>query len=143
MLCCARLDSQFCQQQLPTAQPGHTFWPVLLPPTPFLCCVSMLGLSCVLQVDIRACTSREAPIIVDANNVFRQVYVDGRMTWQGTIKFINSFPSPRRAGLWVLVSVLSIEEAGRIYMQVRPATGHGWEGRRQQPGAVTSQTGPA
>jgi hypothetical protein len=47
------------------------------------------------------------------------------MTWQGTIKFINSFPSPRRAGLWVLVSVLSIEQAGRIYLKVRHAAACG------------------
>lgn len=96
-------------------------------------CACPVADNCVLQVEIRACTSREAPIIVDANNVFRQVYVSGRMTWQGTIKFINSFPSTRRAGLWVLISVLSIEDAGRIYMEVGLAVML-WGGPMQQPG---------
>lgn len=71
-----------------------------------------------LQVEIRACGSWGAPIIVDVNNVIREVYVDGKMTWQGTIKFINSFPSPRRAGLFALISVLSVEAAGVIAFKV-------------------------
>lgn len=122
MLCCAQPTCadllQLRHQQLVPAHAIHTLWPVYLQTLTSL--AECLSCGChVLQVEIRACTSRDAPIVVDANNVFRQVYVDGHMTWQGTIKFINSFPSIRRAGLWVLISVLSIEDAGRICMNVR------------------------
>jgi hypothetical protein len=71
-----------------------------------------------LQVAIRSCSSPDNPIIVDVNNKFRQVFVWGNMSWQGSIKFINSFPSPRRGGLWALISVLSIEQAGAIQLLV-------------------------
>jgi hypothetical protein len=70
------------------------------------------------QVEIRACTSRESPIIVDCNHVYSQFFVDGIMTWRGTIKFINSYPSLRRAGLWELISPLHIEKAGQLHFQV-------------------------
>jgi hypothetical protein len=58
---------------------------------------------------------------VDVNNKFRQVFVWGNISWQGSIKFINSFPSPRRGGLWALITVLSIEQAGAIQLLVRSA----------------------
>ena len=73
-------------------------------------------------MEIRACTSKEDPIIVDVNNVVRQVFVDGNMSWQGTIRFINSFPSPRRAGLFALISVLSVEDDGVIAFKVGATT---------------------
>lgn len=76
-----------------------------------------------MQVDIRSCRGHDEPIIVDCNNVFRlmhgPLYVWGNMTWQGSIKFINSFPSPRRGGFWALISVLSIENDGVIHLKVR------------------------
>jgi hypothetical protein len=40
------------------------------------------------------------------------------MVWQGSIKFINSFNSPRRGGLFELVSVLSVEGDGLIAFKV-------------------------
>jgi hypothetical protein len=70
------------------------------------------------QVAIRSCSGPDNPIVVDVNNIFRQVYVWGNMSWQGSIRFKNSFPSPRRGGLWALISVLSIEQAGVIQMLV-------------------------
>jgi len=67
------------------------------------------------QVELRACTG---PIVVDVNNLLQQVYVYGSMVWQGSIKFINSFPSPRRGGLFSLVSVLSVEGDGVVEFKV-------------------------
>lgn len=86
---------------------------------------AMSGLSCIpathvhLQVEIRACTSAQDPVIVDINNALQQVYVYGSMVWAGSIKFINTFPSPRRGGLFALVSVLSVEGDGVIEFRVR------------------------
>jgi hypothetical protein len=78
----------------------------------------MQGFCAAPQVEIRACTSRDAPIIIDCNNIFRQFYINGSVTWRGSIKFINSYPSPRRGGLWELPSPISIEDAGQIHMKV-------------------------
>jgi hypothetical protein len=72
-----------------------------------------------LQVEIRACTSTQDPIIVDINNAMQQVYVFGTMVWAGSIKFINTFPSPRRGGMFALVSVLSVEGNGSVEFRVR------------------------
>jgi hypothetical protein len=88
---------------------------------PLLCC----SVLCCAQVEIRACTSRESPIIVDCNNVFSQFFVEGNMTWRGTIKFINSYPSMRRAGLWELISPFHIDKAGQLHFQVSTAPGSG------------------
>lgn len=101
------------------------------PCSPVACpCLAVLaaasGLSCIpathvhLQVEIRACTSAQDPIIVDINNALQQVYVYGTMVWAGSIKFINTFPSPRRGGLFALVSVLSVEGNGTVEFRVRP-----------------------
>lgn len=38
------------------------------------------GINVSHEVEIRACGSWDAPIIVDVNNVIREVYVEGRMT---------------------------------------------------------------
>lgn len=74
---------------------------------------------CCGQVDIRACTGDvNAPIIVDVNNLQQQIYVYGFMRWAGNIKFINSYPSPRRAGMWPLISILSVEEDGIVEFEV-------------------------
>lgn len=56
----------------------------------------------------------QEPIIIDISNLAQQIYVYGTMTWQGSIRFINSFPSPRRAGLFPLISILSVEGDGVI-----------------------------
>jgi hypothetical protein len=71
-----------------------------------------------VQVEIRACSSAQDPVIVDVNKALQQVYVYGEMVWQGSIKFINSFNSPRRGGLFELVSVLSVEGDGLIAFKV-------------------------
>lgn len=71
-----------------------------------------------LQVQIRACTSAEEPVIVDINNALQQIYVSGSMIWQGSIKFINTFPSPRRGGMFALISVLSVEGDGVVEFRV-------------------------
>jgi hypothetical protein len=78
------------------------------------------GVLCsVLQVTIRACTGDASkPIIVDVNNLQQQIYVHGQMHWEGNIKFINSFPSQRRAGLFPLISILSVEHDGIIAFKV-------------------------
>jgi hypothetical protein len=55
---------------------------------------------------------------VDVNNLLQQVYVYGLMEWQGSIKFINSFPSPRKGGMFALVSVLSVERDGIVEFKV-------------------------
>jgi hypothetical protein len=88
---------------------------VLLAPMPLRLC----SLCC--QVTIRACTGDVSkPIIVDVNNLQQQIYVYGEMRWEGNIKFINSFPSQRRAGLFPLISILSVEQNGIIAFKVRP-----------------------
>ena len=46
------------------------------------------------------------------------MFVFGSMTWQGTIRFINTFPSQRRGGLFPLISVLSVEGDGVIDFKV-------------------------
>lgn len=48
----------------------------------------------------------------------QQIYVYGNMTWQGSIKFINPFPSPRRGGMVELISVLSAEGDGKVEFRV-------------------------
>ncbi|WIA08255.1 hypothetical protein OEZ85_007699 [Tetradesmus obliquus] len=74
-----------------------------------------LGINVTHAVTIRACTGDASqPIIVDVNNLQQQIYVYGEMRWEGNIKFVNSFPSPRRAGLFPLISVLSVEQDGII-----------------------------
>jgi hypothetical protein len=55
---------------------------------------------------------------VDVNNLQQQIYVYGQMHWEGNIKFINSFPSQRRAGLFPLISILSVEKDGIIALKV-------------------------
>jgi hypothetical protein len=55
---------------------------------------------------------------VDVNNLQQQIYVYGEMRWEGNIKFINSFPSQRRAGLFPLISILSVEQDGIIAFKV-------------------------
>jgi hypothetical protein len=55
---------------------------------------------------------------VDVNNLLPQVYVYGVMEWQGSIKFVNSFPSPSRGGMFAIVSVLSAERDGVIGFKV-------------------------
>jgi hypothetical protein len=87
------------------------------------------------QVSIRACRSPSAPVVVDVNNLLQQVYVYGRMSWQGSIRFINSFPSPRRAGLFPLISILSVERDGVIEFKVRRQHQH-LRGSRGQRGGV-------
>jgi hypothetical protein len=78
------------------------------------------GVLCsVSQVTIRVCTGDASkPIIVDVNNLQQQIYVYGQMHWEGNIKFINSFPSQRRAGLFPLISILSVEHDGIIAFEV-------------------------
>lgn len=79
-------------------------------------------LRAIHQVTIRACTGDASqPIIVDVNNLQQQIYVYGEMRWEGNIKFVNSFPSQRRAGLFPLISVLSVEQDGIIGFKVRAA----------------------
>eukprot|EP00775_Hariotina_reticulata_P011706 gene11706-11851_t len=73
------------------------------------------GLNITHKVEIRACgQDSDRPIIVDINNLQQQIYVYGFMRWHGNMKIINSFPSPRRAGLFPLVSILSVEDEGII-----------------------------
>ena len=68
---------------------------------------------------IRACTGDASnPIVVDVSNLQQQIYVYGEMRWEGNIKFVNSFPSQRRAGLFPLISVLSVEQDGIIGFKV-------------------------
>lgn len=76
------------------------------------------------QVEIRACTGDvNTPVIVDVNYLQQQIYVYGFMRWAGNIKFINSYPSPRRAGLFPLISILSVEEDGIVEFEVRRTRG--------------------
>eukprot|EP00879_Flechtneria_rotunda_P008456 GHRR01008858.1.p1 GENE.GHRR01008858.1~~GHRR01008858.1.p1 ORF type:complete len:979 (+),score=314.62 GHRR01008858.1:172-3108(+) len=109
---------------------GLPYWGCLMvrQPAGFTDRASAIATSCVgcqlfarlyaaMQVNIRACQDPRRPIIVDINNKQQQIYVYGRITWSGTIKFINSFPSPRRAGLAPLISVLSVEQDGIISFQ--------------------------
>jgi hypothetical protein len=87
----------------PTAAPSFAvLWPLL--PLP--------------QVEIRACTSPQEPIIVDINNVAQMIYVSGRMAWQGSIKFINSAMLARRGNLFQLLSVLSVVGNGVVVFKV-------------------------
>jgi hypothetical protein len=82
---------------------------------------------CCVQVVVRACTGDPSrPIIVDVNNLQQQIYVYGAIRWEGNIKFVNSWPSPRRGGLFPLISVLSVEGNGTIEFQVRwqPSASH-------------------
>eukprot|EP00878_Enallax_costatus_P022137 GHUV01023476.1.p1 GENE.GHUV01023476.1~~GHUV01023476.1.p1 ORF type:complete len:648 (+),score=136.49 GHUV01023476.1:46-1944(+) len=73
------------------------------------------GMNISHHVEIRACTGDiNNPIIVDINNLQQQIYVYGFVRWAGNIKFTNSYPSPRRAGLYPLISILSVEENGII-----------------------------
>lgn len=76
---------------------------------------------------------------MDVNNLLQQVYVYGTMEWQGSIKFINSFPSPRRGGLFPLISVLSVEGDGMVAFKVRQYAGF----CRQPLGAAGGAEGQA
>jgi hypothetical protein len=61
-------------------------------------------------------------VIVDINHALQQIYVYGQMVWQGSIKFINPYPSPRRGGMVELISVLSVEMDGVVEFRVSPST---------------------
>lgn len=87
-------------------------------PATCVCRMQLLPHNC-MQVIIRACTGdSKRPIIVDINNLQQQIYVYGEMHWEGDIKIINSYPSPRRGGLFPLISIMSVEENGTIWLKV-------------------------